>query len=805
MSDENTVGIYAHTDPEFPRDEEKWEPLFSEGCQALRGGVCEKCESLDRFHGHLNKVAWWTAKFAEEMFPAGSEEAKAAREWGYLAGLWHDLGKFAPEWQGYLREAAKGNAQRGPDHSTAGAILLTKELPKSSCSGHQLAAIAAILGHHAGIANRSGKENSIVRRIEKGDEKLGESLAGIPHELLELIRTKPCTSTPFDTILPLSDTESIPTKLSLLTRMLFSALVDSDSIVTGALESAEWRESLEHFRQVDEIQPLFDEKLDELCRRNVNGNKIAQHRQSILDDCRTAAESSPGFFTLNVPTGGGKTLSGMSFALNHAVKHKMRRVIVVIPYTSIIRQNAEEYRTYLGEEQVLEHHSNLDDFRNIAEGDEKALRHRLGCENWEAPIITTTTVQFYESLFANKRTRSRKVHNIAGSVIILDEAHLIPIPFMRVVLKALRGLVKDFHCSVVLCTATQPALHQRPKFPDGISNPTAIIPDERLRDLHRDFQDRTIIDWSRCHRRHSTTEIADEIAVQKTKAALAIVHLKRDALSLYRELKERVEDPESVFYLTTNLCPKHRADRLAEITRRIEAHRKDSENVAIYCVSTQLVECGCDLDFPFVYRALAGLDSIAQAAGRANRHGLHEIGEVRVYRAETDPFDPHLKRCLEVTDALLMHYGGELDISDPAVFESYFMKLFADSDLDVKGLVADLAELSFATIAKKFRVIESDSQVPVIVPYDENAKAQLREIERRVENEKSISKNLLRSLQPYTVNVFPGEFARLKDAVLPLMPESEAQVLNLALYPDAYSEEFGINAYEELGIPNTII
>ena len=819
MSDPSIRNFYAHTAKDSngkTKPEKEWEPLFSPDCLALKGREyeCELCKSLAPNHGHLNKVAWWTAKFASEMFPRNSKESKAAREWGYLAGLWHDLGKFAPEWQDYLRKAAKGEANRGPDHSTAGAIAIVNSKDWFRCKGHQFSLITALLGHHAGLANRQekgevGTIKPVMERLKHGSQKLKAALRKVEPDFETALFAQDFSEgdllQPFVNLSTI-DSELLPGTLSTLTRTLFSALVDADSIVTGALDSSEWLECGSVYQSIETLQQFLDEKLDDLCRENEGGNLISEHRSRILQLCRKASVNPRGFFSLNVPTGGGKTLSGMSFALNHARHNDLRRVVVVIPYTSIIRQNAQEYRDYLGDDQVLEHHSNLDDFKKVENGDEQSLRHRLGCENWEVPIVTTTTVQFYESLFSNKRTRSRKIHNIARSVIVLDEVQLIPVPYLRVIIRGLRALVNDFQCSVVLCTATQPALHYRKKFKDGIREQTPIIPDSYLAQLHADFQNRTTLDWSRCapEVRYSNSEIAETISTQETKAALAIVHLKRDAKELYEELKNRT-NPQDVFYLTTNLCPHHRMMRIRELTDRISAHRKAPENVSVYCASTQLVECGCDLDFPFVYRALAGLDSLAQAVGRCNRHGLHETGEVHFYRAESDPFDPHLARCLDVTEALLMHYGGEIDFNDPKVFETYFMKLYSGSDLDAKGLIVETAELNFDTIAKKFRIIETGFQIPVVIPYDEIARGRLGEIRNRLEFNRAISKTLLRSLQPYTINLFPQEAERLKDALLPLLPDSEACVLNWEVYPDAYSEEYGINAYEELGFGQTIL
>jgi CRISPR-associated endonuclease/helicase Cas3 len=796
------MSFYAHTHPDFPDDPGKWEPLFSADCQALAGGHCDACERLDRHHGHLNKVAWWTAKFAAEMFPPGSDR-EAARQWGYVAGLWHDLGKFHPAFQ---RKLAGERLQI--EHAGVGAALAKKvQLPRWEVLAFVIA------GHHSGLANALAKEEMgdvltpLEERLNRAEPELQECEKAAPEEIGLLVNAG-CARLSRGGVSAGADLLA----LSHLIRGLFSALVDADSLATEAYCAPAKRKT--RFRRdrihdsLETLCMLLGERLNnlaEICEKS----PVNIERLRILLWCRTAAEEEPGFFQLSVPTGGGKTLSAMEFALRHACRHAgqgMRRVVIAVPYTSIIEQNAGIYCDILGTHNVIEHHSNLDDFsESETAADELTVRRRLACENWDAPVIVTTNVQLFESLFAHKRRRTRKLHNLAGSVIILDEAQCVPAEYLRLILSALRDLVENHGCSVVVSTATQPAWRFRRTLPFGIPSEKfrAIVPLTAGLAAVPAF-DRVRIEWRDSLDPTSQEELASELIGEE--CAMAIVHRKKDARQLARRLRE-LRPGERVFHLSTNMCPVHRRGVLAEIRNAI----RDFRDMGISCrvVSTQLVEAGVDLDFPVVYRALAGLDSIAQAAGRCNREGRMTDGKGRVvvFVAETEPPDGHLRHCAEITRKMLTEYGGQLDLRESAIFEEFFVRLYRDRNLDAKNLVRHASAFNFETLGREFRLIEDGDQTPVVVAYDAEARERLRTVEQIAQNadEAAAGRYALRALQPYTILVRPDALKHLRPALRPLFPGSQVSMLDPDFYSNAYDPVFGLTDDEPQISPRRLV
>ena len=587
------MDFYAHTDPN-PSDPHDWEPLFTPfgaGQDECQGEACEKCGNLDRFHGHLNKVAWWTAKFAGEMFPAGSEEAIAAREWGRRAGLWHDLGKFAPEWQAYLRAKTDSHADEiagKVDHSTAGAQHGTKDARLGPLMSYIIA------GHHAGLPDGiPGLRERILKDINEWE-------ATCPEEIKVGAIPNPPLSSQTDTAPPGAF------RLGFFLRMMFSALVDADFLCTEAFMSPDKTEQRHDWPEdvLEKMELLLAKHLDKF---GPPQNKVDTERLHVRRCCEVASEKEPGFFDLTVPTGGGKTLASLLFALRHARKHGLRRVVCAIPFTSIIEQNAEEYREVfkelsaeLGQDIVLEHHSNLDP-------ENGTTLNRFATENWDAPLIVTTNVQLFESLFACRTSSCRKLHRLAKSVIVLDEAQALPVRLLRPILLAMRCLVHDYRSSIVLCTATQPALEQREGFEPGI--PAAcvrpIITDRvRLYDSLRRTRVEVLGPQSNDdlkNRVHSERG-GSLVVVNTTKAARDFFNLL-DAPGISR------------FHLSARMCPEHRSTVLKDVKRLL------ADKQPLTLVSTQLIEAGVDVSFPAVFRAECGLDSLAQTAGRCNRNG----------------------------------------------------------------------------------------------------------------------------------------------------------------------------------------
>ncbi|MCA9055052.1 MAG: CRISPR-associated helicase Cas3', partial [Planctomycetaceae bacterium] len=653
------TGYYAHTLTDSagrPRPMDEWEPL----------------------EVHLQHVAGRAAEFAR-MFDAA--------DWGRLAGLWHDLGKYSAAFQNYLKSASGIDAhleqQSGRvDHSTAGAQLAVERFPGV---GRLLA--YAIAGHHAGLSDFPGDPPALEGRLRKAIEPVDAA----PRDLLEA-RVQPDLS-PLS-IDPQDECRAV-FQLALFTRMLFSCLVDADFLATEQFVNPEQsRARPDTHDQRPDMLAALDQRLNQFagCTGAVN-----QCRTEILEACRNSAFQPSGLVSLTVPTGGGKTLASLAFGLQHAIEHGVRRVIYAIPFTSIIEQTAQVFRDVFQDlgDVVLEHHSNID-------GDDprrETRQSRLAAENWDAPLVVTTNVQFFESLFAARTSQCRKLHNLVGSVIILDEVQTLPVGLLRPVTAVLRELATDYRCSIVLCTATQPAIVHRPDFDIGLRNVREIIPDplalaERMRRV-------TV---------HNIGTINDDVLVRRITAepaVLCIVNTRAHAARLYRGIIASERKCDGDYHLSTLLCGQHRADVIAEIRRRLAAGQ------ACRVISTQLIEAGVDVDFPVVYRSLTGIDSIAQAAGRCNREGKRPTGDVFVF----DPVDVQPRGYLGTTAATTRELLPEFDdlLSPAAVhryFELHYWKHAGSNRWDDPGVMecfptpAARLAFNFRTAADRFRMIE---------------------------------------------------------------------------------------------------
>ncbi len=686
---------------------------------------------------HLEGVAKLSEEFAE-VFGAG--------EWGRYAGLLHDAGKATKAFQARL----EGNPEK-VDHSTFGA-----RIAKETAGKLGLLLAYAIAGHHGGLANGGEQETELHYRLKYGK---------VPKDAVQLTDIKA-----FDVLIPpfRLTRDRAGFSLSFFTRMLFSCLVDADFLDTELFcTPAKGQE-----RPVDSndetfiaLQKKLDAHLSELCKK-ADPTPVNLLRQDILEQCREKSKFARQIFSLTVPTGGGKTLSSLAFALDHAVTHGMRRVIYTIPFTSIIEQNAYVFQDILGREHVLEHHCNYKE----NDSPEEAVYNRrrgLATENWDAPVVVTTNVQFFESLFHNKPSRCRKLHNITRSVIILDEAQAIPTEFLEPCLAALRELVEHYGCTVVLCTATQPALDDKsnlrmalPEIEEIVTEPAILY--ETLRRTTVNFIGNV-----------SDDELAQRL--EEEKQVLCIVSTKKQARSLF----ERLQRQDGVFHLSTNMYPQHRRRVLDEIRDRLK------QNKSCRVVSTSLIEAGVDLDFPVVYRAMAGLDSIAQAAGRCNREGkMTELGKVYVFEPEQPLSLPWVKRCTtRAAEAL-----RSLPDADPmglAVMRRYFELLYDVQDLDKKQILSRLNTLTqelyfpFREIAQDFRFIEEES-TGVIVPVEPEAENLVQQL-RCTQYPRSV----LRKLQQYSVAVRTRELAALRVVgALEMINEQFPVLCNCAAYSD---------------------
>jgi len=683
---------------------------------SLEGKPLEEWQPLDE---HLRNVAKLAAEFAK---PFGGEK------WGYLAGIWHDIGKYSLEFQKRLFDAngVECHLETRPGkvvHSLAGGHLA---LEKASVHEMGILFCWLIMGHHAGLADYSPADSG-GKALEpklKHPKVSDPILENVPKEIKN-----------YELPPPLQIWKD-GADMAFSLRMLFSCLVDADFLETEAFMDHKRAELRKYeYPTIQNLLKSFDVFMNSVCR-DALPTEVNRVRAEVLAQCRAAAEREPGVFSLTVPTGGGKTLSSLAFALRHAVKWGKRRIIYVIPYTSIIEQTASVFRSIPGfETSVLEHHSNVLDDDETKE----TVRSRLASENWDAPIIVTTSVQFFESIYASRTARCRKLHNIANSVVIFDEAQCLPPEYLRPVVFAIRELHRHYGVTPVLCTATQPVLTKTEsfdfKFHEGFESVYEIItnPSKMFRRLRR-VQIECLNDLKPV----SIDDISKVLQAEET-AVLCIVNRKTDA----RELAKRLPK-ERTIHLSTNLCAEHRYEFLREIHQRLD----DGDPLIV--VSTSLVEAGVDLDFPVVYRALAGLDSIAQAAGRCNREGKLPKGKTIIYVPENQP--QYIQSAATQTRPFLL--SDRLDnIFDPATFTEYFRTRFfllGAEKLDryhiIEKLTGRLENFSFRTAAERFHIIDDTWQRHLIAPYGEAPKWVGRLIDYG-------ARRILRRLQRYTVSV----------------------------------------------------
>lgn len=691
---------------------------------------------------HLHNVAELAKSFGAVF---------GAEEWGKYAGLLHDAGKATKEFTARL----EGKPKR-VDHATFGARLAQARAGKLG-----LLLSYVIAGHHGGLTDGGIQENQLHFRLKHG--KVSDDTSLLP-ELNISGELKP----PF-----LPDKEWAMFSFAFFTRMIFSCLVDADFLDTERFCSPEKARKRKPIQSSDlhSLQKSLRTYLTEK-EHKAHPGKINSLRKDILSECRTKAISPQGFFSLTVPTGGGKTLSSLTFALDHAVAHNLNRVIYAIPFTSIIEQNAHVFSEAIGQENVLEHHCNYRD-----EDDESVYDkwRGLAAENWDAPVVVTTNIQFFESLFSNKTSRCRKLHNIAGSVIVLDEAQAIPTEYLEPCLAVLRELVAHYRCTVLLCTATQPAFADRSLLRSALPEVTEII----------DTPEGLYVQLKRVHVEFVGQIANDELAKQlsRQKQVLCIVSTKKQAQQVFSALS----DKDGAFHLSTNMYPAHRT----RVLKAIRQHLNDEQPCRV--ISTSLVEAGVDLDFPVVYRAMAGLDSIAQAAGRCNREGKLEYGLVYVFEPEQLPAMPWLKRRVSQAREVLRLFP-EKDCLGLEPMRRYFELLYDAEVLDKKEIVKRLKIkpgtdfiFPFKEIADDFRLIE-DEGIGLIVTgrkEDENNIAQLIRELRNTE----FPFSTIRKLQQYSVTVRTKTLAKLiSDGSVEMIRERYPVLLNAS----AYEENLGL-------------
>lgn len=643
---------------------------------------------------------------------------------GRILGEFHDLGKGRIEWQNYFKrktgiidEVVKGKVE----HSIYGAKYVKEMFP---VFGEILA--YGISGHHSGLPDWSsadGGQSSLKYRLSKNID-----LKSVNKELLEKLHQ-------FNTLnVPWKFEKEID--LSLWIRMLFSSLVDADFLDTEAYMDPGTAKIRGNTISLSTLMEKYDSymKTKESSSKDTHLNKV---RKSVRLCCLEMADRPSGIFSLTVPTGGGKTLSSLGFAMKHAIRNNQDRVIFVEPYTSIIEQNADVFREVLGDENVLEHHSNI-------ERDRDTIKTKLASENWDARLIVTTSVQFFESLFASRPGRCRKLHNIANSVVVLDEAQMIPVNYLGPILKTLKLLVKKYKVSIVLSTATQPAFKKHEvegkKFP-GFEDIEEIMGD-KVSDLFKELERVSIKLPDDLQTPVSWEKVSQDLL--KYRQVLCIVSDRKSCRELFSIM------PKGTYHLSALMCGEHRSRKIKEIKRKLET----GETVRV--ISTQLIEAGVDLDFPVVYRSMAGLDSIAQAAGRCNREGLSkEQGLVFVFKAPRKTPSGILRKSEETLMEIISDIGS--DIIGPESFERFFTELYwKANDLDINNVTEALSDglnISFKTASRKFKMIDDSVQKTIIVRYDSNSEKLIEELKMN-----GPSRILMRKLQRYSVNIYDREF-----------------------------------------------
>ncbi len=659
---------------------------------------------------HLAAVAELAAQFGKEL---------GCPEWARLAGMWHDIGKYSEEFQRYISQLSGPDVRKRirpgrVDHSTFGAQTACEKLDRI---GRILAYVIA--GHHAGLPDWQSETSGMSGLAQRLAKKVPQALPPSEITSLDLPSEKPKPGT----------------DPAMWVRMLFSCLVDADCLDSEAFGGPEKARLRKSYPTLAQLAPLFN---DYMRQKSEKAEKTTVNiaRAAILNQCLAKAEEAPAIFTLTVPTGGGKTLSSMAFALKHALKFGKQRIIYVIPYTSIIEQTADQFREVFGDA-VLEHHSNVEEPETE---DDVSTRTGLASENWDAPIVVTTTVQFFESLYASRTSRCRKLHNIVNSVVILDEVQLLPPGLLEPILKALAELQKNYGVTLLLSTATQPAFTPTKtadfRF-EGLPNTKEIVDDPAS--LHMQLKRVAVRVPKDMSKQSSWEDLAKELTEHPT--VLCIVNRRDDCRKLHGLM------PPGTIHLSALMCGAHRSTVIATVKQRL------TNKKPVRVISTQLVEAGVDLDFPVVYRALAGLDSIAQAAGRCNREGrLPQNGEVVVFVPESDAPRGLLRMAAGIGGRLLAAEAS--DPLAPERFTAYFKELYwlHGDRLDEHGilqLLAPDAELrfSFRTAATAFHIIDEALYAPVFVRYGDGA-GLLGELAKT-----GLEHRLMRKLQRYVVNV----------------------------------------------------
>jgi CRISPR-associated endonuclease/helicase Cas3 len=698
-----------------------------------------------------------TAKLARSFAPSRNLEHLY-----YLAGLLHDVGKFQDGFQKYL---ATGKPKT--PHASIGAY----NAYRTAKNIYPLQ--FTIQGHHAGMPDNADRKSNIE------DYEEAEETVNILHE--RFLKDFPEFKLP-DNVLPNNDLLYV----ECVTRFLFSALTDADWLDTenhfeqGRIELREdKRLNQDHFWE-DLIKKL-EGKFQELPTEGT----INELRTKARNEAASHAKTETGFFTLQLPTGLGKTLTSMYWALLHAQHNSLERIIIVLPYINIIDQTAKILKDVFGEEIVLEHHSGVldedrerDKYDETASGEDKQLSKRLACENWDAPIIVTTSVQFFESLFSNRPFKCRKNHNIAESVVIFDEIQTLPKEYAEPIIVMLKNIVALARTSFLFCTATQPAFVKRAGF-DGVENihPLIAQPEEYF-----DATQRVNYDLLNGLEEVPLDTVVEKLA-QETDSFLVIVNTKSVARELFEHVKQ-FSGYDQYYHLSTAMCPHHRKKTIEAIIDDLKKQRR------IAVISTQLVEAGVDFDFPCVYRAIAPMDSVIQAAGRCNRNGKLEKGKVVLFNLEKQQMpDKTYQACATFAKGIIKDNANILH--NARSFEEYYKQvttLFVNADK--YKITEKRKEFNFKEVCESFKFINEPTTSLVIERYA-GGNSLLEEVKKLVDDEKFAKRNLIRreyyrKLQQFSVQVYPDFLKKHSDQIIQLND-------SIKIYMGNYDNNFGLS------------
>ena len=639
---------------------------------------------------------------------------------GRLMGLLHDKGKEQPDFQKYIRKASGLEPDltgiKHVEHAYVGALLAAKYYQTAS-----MLIANPILGHHAGLKDKADFDRAMKKSIPVG---VSAPDTGLPDTTKKLNNPSPKKD------------------LHHLVRMLFSCLVDADFLDTEKFMSPEASAQRSRYSGIHELASGLDDYLQTL-KNNADNSEVNRIREEVQEQCRQKAALPPGFYSLTVPTGGGKTLSSVLWALKHALAHGKQRIIIAIPYTSIITQTASTLRKIFGDENVVEHHS-LIDYDSIKDSNLRS-RLKLAAENWDAPVIVTTNVQLFESMMSNKPSSCRKLHNICNSVLILDEVQALPPEFLQPIIDSLSTYTRIFGCSVLFTTASQPALcgetivkgTDRKSSLHGLTNVQELIPrnlelEKRLRRVNLRVD----------REQQELSSIAE--ALSGKPRVLCIVNTRKTACELFKMLPE----DENNYHLSRLMCPAHLRKTLGNIKSELSTTNHD-----VRIISTQLIEAGVDIDLPCVYRQEAGLDSILQAAGRCNREGRLERGDTYVFSTGEVP-----RGCMTWAKDAMRELDPDEDWWSQETMTRYFRQFYRRIHTFDKANIGELLEqpfnFNFEEAARKFHLID-DKSISVIVNYEDSVS-----LVRKL-REEGITPALMRKLGQYTVQLRENDFKEL--------------------------------------------